>query len=179
MSEPNPALERTRGAAFPLRVAFRRAPLSSNVMPHPERPPYDDAYSTCAETYATLRVFSDSVRPDTVADALGTEATSSFQKGDSYGNKHHRKTNGWFYETRHPNTSRDNGRHVDLLLELLEGKIEVLERLRGQGCEIDIVSYWLSNGQGGPQLWPEQMLKLGRLGIPIWWDIYFAGNDGA
>ena len=31
LSEPNPALERTRGEAFPLRVAFRRAPLSSNV----------------------------------------------------------------------------------------------------------------------------------------------------
>ena len=31
LSEPNPALERTRGAAFPLRVAFRLAPLSSNV----------------------------------------------------------------------------------------------------------------------------------------------------
>ena len=31
LSVPNPALGRTRGAAFPLRVAFRRAPLSSNV----------------------------------------------------------------------------------------------------------------------------------------------------
>ena len=31
LSEPNPALGRTRGAAFPLRVAFRLAPLSSNV----------------------------------------------------------------------------------------------------------------------------------------------------
>ena len=30
----NPALGRTRGTAFPLRVAFRRAPLSSNVRWH-------------------------------------------------------------------------------------------------------------------------------------------------
>ena len=37
LSEPNPALERTRGAAFPLRVAFRRAPLSSNVGRHAAR----------------------------------------------------------------------------------------------------------------------------------------------
>ena len=37
MSGPNPALERTRGAAFPLRVAFRRAPLSSNVGRHAAR----------------------------------------------------------------------------------------------------------------------------------------------
>ena len=31
LSVPNPALGRTHGEAFPLRVAFRRAPLSSNV----------------------------------------------------------------------------------------------------------------------------------------------------
>ncbi len=148
-------------------------------MPDPEPPLYDDAYPTCAETYATFRVFSDSVRPDAVSSVLGTQPTSSFQKGDVYGNGLHRTANGWFYKTRHLTSSRDNGRHVDLLLNLLESKSEALESLREQGCEIDIVSYWVSNGQGGPQLWPEQMLKLGRLGLPIWWDIYFAGNDGA
>ena len=37
LSVPNPALERTRGAAFPLRVAFCRAPLSSNVGRHAAR----------------------------------------------------------------------------------------------------------------------------------------------
>ena len=37
LSEPNPALGGTRGAAFPLRVAFRRAPHSSNVGRHAER----------------------------------------------------------------------------------------------------------------------------------------------
>jgi len=34
LSVPNPALERTREPAWPLRLAFRRAPLSSNVGRH-------------------------------------------------------------------------------------------------------------------------------------------------
>jgi hypothetical protein len=114
-------------------------------MPDPEPPLYDDAYPTCAETYATFRVFSDSVRPDAVSSVLGTQPTSSFQKGDVYGNGLHRKANGWFYKTRHLTSSRDNGRHVDLLLNLLESKSEALESLREQGCEIDIVSYGVSN----------------------------------
>lgn len=38
---------------------------------------------------------------------------------------------------------------------------------------MDITHLWFSVGQGGPELWPEQMSKLGAFGLAIWWDIYF------
>jgi hypothetical protein len=40
-----------------------------------------------------------------------------------------------------------------------------------------IMSYSISRGQGGPALWPRQMLKLGTLGIEVRWDIYAAAED--
>lgn len=148
-------------------------------MPQSEQPQYDDAYPTCAETYATLRVFSDRIPPEVVTGALGIEPTDSFRAGEAYGQGLKRKTHGWFYSTEGVSTSRDTRRHLDLLLAVLEGKADVLERLREEGCAIDIASYWVSNGQGGPELRPYQMLKLGALGIPVWWDIYFGGKDEA
>lgn len=42
---------------------------------------------------------------------------------------------------------------------------------------LDITSYWVSTGQGGPWLMPQQMLKLGGLGIGVWWDIYFSDEN--
>ena len=149
------------------------------VMPHPDPSMYDDTYPTCTETYSTLRVFSDQMEPKGLTGALGVEPTSSFRKGDAYGDGRHRKVNGWFYSTEGLSTSRDTSRHLDLLVDALEGKIRVLDRLREQGCNIDIVSYWVSTGQGGPQLQPHQMLKLGALGLPVWWDIYFESGDEA
>lgn len=148
-------------------------------MPQPDRPLYDDGYPTCVETYVTFRVFSDRMPPEVVTEALGMEPTDSFRSGEVYGQGRKRKTHGWFYSTEGATTSRDSRRHLDLLIGALEGKAGVLERLREDGCEADIVSYWVSNGQGGPALRPDQMLKLGALGIPVWWDIYFGGSDEA
>jgi hypothetical protein len=43
---------------------------------------------------------------------------------------------------------------------------------------MDIMSFWLSSsGEGGPWLTPDQMLKLGGLGLDVWWDVYFSGED--
>jgi len=57
-------------------------------------------------------------------------------------------------------------------LAALEGKLDSVQKIQRQGCTLDITSYWVSTGQGGPWLMPEQMLKLGRLGISVWWDVY-------
>jgi hypothetical protein len=61
---------------------------------------YDDSYRTCAETFSTLRVFSDSLAPEEITKALQIEPTRSFRKGDSHSQgKLQRKANGWFYST--------------------------------------------------------------------------------
>ena len=136
---------------------------------------YDDSYATCVETYSTLRVLSDDVVPAEVTRVLQVEPTDSFQKGDTHSRgKLRRKTNGWFYSTQKLCDSRDTRRHIDMILTALEGKEEAVASMQRQGCEFDITSYWVSTGQGGPWLMPQQMLKLGRLGLEVWWDIYFS-----
>lgn len=139
---------------------------------------YGDSFATCVETYSTLRVFSDDVAPDEVTRVLQIEPTESFRKGDSHSQgKLRRKANGWFYSTQKLCDSKDTRRHIDMIVSKLEGKEEAVTSMQRQGCKLDITSYWVSTGQGGPWLMPQQMLKLGRLGIEVWWDIYFSDED--
>jgi hypothetical protein len=139
---------------------------------------YDDSYPTCAETYSTLRIFSDELAPDEITKILQIEPTDSFRKGDSHsGGRLRRKANGWFYSTEKRCDSKDTRRHIDMVLTALEGKLSAVEKIQNRGCKIDITSYWVSTGQGGPWLMPAQMLSLGKLGIAVWWDVYFADED--
>ena len=140
-----------------------------------EQGKYDDDYPTCLKTYSTLCIFSDDLDPEQITATLGATPTRSFRKGEPYNKgRLHRKANGWFYSTKELVQSKDTRRHIDQILKALESKEDALKTLRQQGCEMDISSYWASaSSQGGPALWPCQMVKLGNLGIEIWWDIYF------
>lgn len=139
---------------------------------------YDDAYATCAETYSTLRIFSDDLVPDEITRLLNIEPTETFRKGESHSKgRLQRKTNGWFYSTRTLSASKDTRRHIDLILTALDGRDSAIKTLCERGCKLDITSYWVSTGQGGPWLMPQQMLKLGSLGLGVWWDIYFHRED--
>jgi hypothetical protein len=146
-------------------------------MLHTNRPEFDDDYSTCAETYSTLRIFADEIGAAEITDALGIPPTKSFLKGEPHGKGLFRKAHGWFYSTKKLINSKDTRRHIDLILEALDGKSEAIKVLHQRGCKLDIMSYWVSHGQGGPVLLPHQMLKLGTLGIEVWWDIYFADEN--
>jgi hypothetical protein len=139
---------------------------------------YDDAYSTCLETYSTLRIFSDKISPDEITKLLQIRPTDGFQKGEPHSKgKLKRKINGWFYSTRELSPSKDTRRHLDLILSALEGRENVIKKLHLDGCKIDITAYWVSAGHGGPWLMPQQMVKLGTLGISVWWDIYFSCEE--
>lgn len=143
-------------------------------MPSESQIRYDDSYSTCIETYSTLRVFSFDLAPDEISSLLKIDATTAFRKGDCYSQgRLHRKSNGWFYCTKQFCKSRDTRRHLDIILNALADKFDPLKTLQEAGSKIDITCFWLSTGQGGPWLMPEQMAKLGVLGIGIWWDIFF------
>jgi hypothetical protein len=141
-----------------------------------KQPEYCDDYPTCLETFSTLRIFSEKLEPAAIEKALKLTSTSSFKKGEPYGKVKplFRKANGWFYETKNLTKSRDTRRHIDLILKALNTREKAVKMLLKKGCTISIVSFWLSgHAAGGPALWPYQMLKLGKLGIEIWWDIYF------
>ena len=150
-------------------------------MPETNFDQYNDKYPTCIETNSTLRIFSDDLDPEYITEQLGIEPTSSFRKGDVHGQgKLRRKANGWFYCTETLSRSRDTRRHLDLILAELDGKDVALKALQARGCEVDVTSYWVSIGHGGPWLMPHQSLRLGTLGISIWWDVYLgdASDDG-
>jgi hypothetical protein len=139
-----------------------------------EPPEYDDSYSTCIKTYSTLRIFSEDVSPDEITELLHIVPTKFFRKGDPHNlGKLKRKANGWFYSTKEMSSSKDTRRHIDLILATLDGKDDSVKKLQIMGCKLDITSYWVSVGQGGPWLMPQQMLQLGTLGIEVWWDICF------
>lgn len=133
-------------------------------MPEPD---YRDDYSTCLETYATLRVCSRAHEVDLISNYLGLSPTR------------HRESNGanrttvWSMSSEGSVASRDSRRHIDWLLDRLEPAAEQLSKLRCEGAETEIICYWVSSGQGGPWLLPQQLTRLGALGLSIWWDIYF------
>lgn len=135
---------------------------------------YDDDYPTCRETYAVLRIFSDSISPPDITALLGISPSDSFTKGELNGNRgNRRKQNGWFLSTESQVKSRDSRRHLDWLTAALDAHEDVLNKLRLASAEIDISCYWVSVGQGGPVIGSEQMKILSRLGLDVWWDIYF------
>ncbi len=143
---------------------------------------YDDQYSTCDSTYATLRIFHESLVPDDINDLLGVSATSSQQRGDPISSKRpekgERKVGGWFLESEGKVDSKDSRRHIDWLLDQVEGKGTVLEELRIKGYKIDISCYWDSaSGHGGPTVSPAQSKQLADLGIELWFDVYFSGEE--
>jgi len=135
---------------------------------------YDDEYPTCVRTFSCLRIYSDDVGPDEITRILGIDPTKRFLKGESHaGGTLERNTNGWFLETKGRSDSKDTRRHIDMILVALEGKEAAVKELLDRRCKIDICSMYVSVGQGGPWLMPEQMRKLGELGIAVWWDVYF------
>ena len=122
---------------------------------------YNDNYSTCAETYATLRIYS---RSSDVSEKLNLTPTRTSKKED---------LNGYFYSTENVVESKDVRRHIDYLIEKFSSKTEILNEIQSEESQIDIMCYWLSeNGHGGPTLSPKQLTELGKLNIEIWFDVY-------
>ena len=122
---------------------------------------YDDNYSTCTNTYATLRIYGKS---SDVAEKLNLAPTRTSKEED---------LNGYFYSTKNIVESKDIRRHIDYLIEKFDAKVEILNEIQSEGSKIDIMCYWLSeSGHGGPTLSPKQLTELGKLNIEIWFDVY-------
>ena len=128
---------------------------------------------SCLETFATLRIFSDSMHPDEIESILGLTATSKFPRDETSRYRHRRETHGWLFTTENTVESRDNGEHLKVIIALLTPRAEALHRLQSLGCNTDIFCYWISSGQGGPGLDVEMMERLCSLKLAISWDMYF------
>jgi hypothetical protein len=124
---------------------------------------------------------SEELQPESITSLLGIQPTHTQVRGElpCPTAKRHFKSSGWFLESAGHVESRDSRHHLDWLLSHLQGKAPVIAKLKEQGHLVDLCIRWDSVGQGGPTFYPRQMAQLGELGIELWLDIYFAGNDSA
>lgn len=132
---------------------------------------------SCLETFATLRIFSDALPPDEIEQILGLSGTRSNVRDPSSHVRHRRETHGWFLTTEDSVISQDNRVHLDALVALLLPRVEALHRLQSLGCRTDIFCYWISSGQGGPEIDVLMMEQLCALKLPIGWDMYFGPEE--
>ncbi|GAA6121152.1 DUF4279 domain-containing protein [Acidovorax sp. FG27] len=134
---------------------------------------FDDDYPSCKETYVTFRAFSKTLIADEISNVIKLKPTECFSRGDLFGKSNHVRTQtGWLLSSRNMVTSLDSRRHIAWIIERLKEQAVALDFLRGQGVEMDICCYYLSEGQGGPTMSFEHMKELGALCLDIWWDIY-------
>lgn len=140
---------------------------------------YRDEYPTCAQTYATVRVFHPQLDLNRVTAALHIQPSEAWLPGAiRFGAQ--RKQGGWLLSSDGNVDSRDLRRHLDWVLDKLMLRVEEVENLMLDGHAIDVSCYWASaSGHGGPALDPDQMGKLAALRLPIWFDVYFPGKSRA
>jgi len=133
-------------------------------------PEYIDDYSSCEETYATLRVYHKTLPPSAVSELLNLTPDRQQELGDSL----KPPINGWFLSSMGKVDSLDSRHHIDYLLDHIRGKEDDFKKLLADGFNYDISNFWVSStGNGGPTLSPRQMGTLADLGIDVHWDIYF------
>ncbi len=137
-------------------------------------------YPTCAETFATLRVYHDAADPQMVTAALGLTPSRSWRCGESHGTRRVATypQSGWLFSSEGAVTSSDSLRHIEWLLTAIEPQRSSLPELRQQGYRMAISCYWASkNGHGGPTLTPDIMHRLAELQLAVEFDVYFIGDD--
>ena len=116
--------------------------------------------------------------PNAISEQLGITPTHTQVRRPatlSKDNKPRRaRPAAWFLETEDQVQSKDVRRHIDWLLNQLDGKSEAVQQLQAAGCEMTISCFWVSAlGHGGPMLSPEMMKRLADFGLGIDFDIYF------
>lgn len=104
---------------------------------------YQDDYPSCVETYATLRLFADSIDPSEISAALNIEATRSSRKGEpiSPGVHRPRPQHMWLLSTKGFVDSRDTRRHVDWLLDKLDPAASAFITLKRRGV-VSVRARW-------------------------------------
>ena len=143
---------------------------------------YNDSYPTCELTHATLRVYSDTMSPEEMATALRVTPTSMQRKGDIRNPNGRRpvtlKLNALFLGSEGLVESLDARRHIDWVLDQLEGRAAELAALIAMGARADLSCFWISaSGHGGPTLSPQQCKRIAELGVDCWFDVYLGGDN--
>lgn len=145
--------------------------------------PLNDDYPTCERTCVTLLIYPGDISPDDVSQRLELMPTATLAAGskhtNSLGETRTQPINGWFLSSENIVSSKDLRRHLDWLLEIIEPKSEQLLKLQcAAGMRMTVsCTWWSAAGQGGPTLWPEQMIRLASLNLECALDVSFFGSD--
>lgn len=141
----------------------------------------EDDYATCAETYVTLQIYHRTADPKIVGELLNLTPTSTQLVGEAYEHRQTSRTkryeiSGWFLRSKTFVQSFDSEKHLNWLLDQLEGREPALEELRKAGWWMNISCLWDSQyGHGGPTFSPALFNRLASQGIELWFDVYFFG----
>lgn len=119
-------------------------------------------YPTCERTYATLRIYPESLDPAEVTARLGIEPTEWQRRSESRRpGSRPAKLHGWFLTSEGALDSRDVRKHLDWLLARVRPRADALLALQASGCHMDVGCFWVSaSGHGGPSVRPAQMREL-------------------
>jgi len=145
--------------------------------------PYNDLYQTCERTAAKLCIYPGSSLVQDLSAKLGLEATIASNSGQKIitrlGRERIAPRTVWIYSSEKFVNSKDLRVHLDWLLEVIEPRIECLAEESSQPDTRLFVScvWWSANGNGGPTLWPNQMLRLSTLGLELNFEVQFHGSD--
>jgi hypothetical protein len=78
---------------------------------------YNDEYPTCAETYATLRIYDDQLEPDVVSSRLVLTPSDAHRTGQLVGANRVAPKGGWFLSSQDQVISKDVRRHIAWILD--------------------------------------------------------------
>lgn len=138
-----------------------------------DRAGHDPSYPTCKECYATLRVYHDTLSSRAITALLGLLPDET---RDGYEGVRTRSAplTYWGLTSREKVDSKDLRDHLDFFAKTLEPAKGPLKGLIAVGATVDLFCFWASaSGHGGPTVDPSNMLALGRLGIPLAFDLYY------
>lgn len=145
--------------------------------------PVDREYATCERTIAELRIYPSLLTVDEVSGILGVSPSEGKNAGDLVTGARDRvrevKRTYWCLSSEEHVDSKDLREHLNWLLDQLPSSEDSFIHLaKDDGLRMSICCIWWScNGQGGPTLWPEQMVRISSLGLECTFDIQFYGED--
>lgn len=136
-------------------------------------------YPSCKGCYATLTIYPKLLHPDIISEMLGLAPTRQNVIGEkvtnSIGSTREIKKSGWFLSTENIVLSKDLREHLDWILDKIEPASQAIEKLQSRKeTTMSISCVWHSlAGDGGPVLWPEQMIRISNLNLELSLDFCF------
>lgn len=145
--------------------------------------PYDDDYGTCLETHATLVIHPGVLSRGEITAQLQIKPTPMLAVDevvlDVMGRPRVEPPGVWSLSSEGQVYSLDVRRHLDWLIARLEPLSNRLRELQTvDGLQMSVVCTWYSKyGEGGPTIWPEQMLPLAEMNLECSFDIHFFPDE--